>query len=206
MKLGLFDCIAACGLLLTFGLAGCKQSEPVKARIPINFFSMQVNGQPWKPYQNPTDSCMGSTFGATQSELQYASGKVVPFYTFSAYRDPSGQANAYSENLFVIRVMNVTEPGIYLLDGTYKEDFDSHIMFQMQRPTGGLKRYVNNPTRRPFVVYVQELLPIKDSPTKGVRGSFAGVLYNESNQSDSLVIEKGNFTFALVNYPDNCGF
>lgn len=195
-------------LIVALGLAGCRQNEPVKARdrALINFFSMQVNRQLWKPYKSPIDSCRGSTFGATQSELQYTSGRVVPFYTFYASRDPNGRDGANSENMLRMRVMNVTEPGIYLLEGTYREDFDSYIMFQIQQPAGGLKRYVNNLARRPFVVYVQEFIaPVKGTSSNGLKGSFAGVIYNEVNPSDSLVIEKGDFTFGIVNYPDNCG-
>ena len=180
-----------------FCLLSCKQEAP-KAKVSINTFSMQVNGEKWTPFQDKNDPC-SSTYIGTYSTLS----EIIPFYTVYAYRDPQGRADADSENLLRMRVMNVTRPGTYLLNGTYKEDFDSYLMFQMQKPN--FRRYVNDPARSPFVVNVQEFIPIKGSPTKGIKGSFSGILYNEKDPSDSLIIEKGTFVFNVVNSSRHCG-
>jgi hypothetical protein len=170
-----------------FCLVSCKPEEP-KAKVAINTFSMRVNDQQWTPFQEKDNPC-SSTYSGSNATISMRSGEIIPFYTVYAYRDPQGRADADSENLLRMRVMNVTRPGTYLLDGTYKEDFDSYLMFQMQKPN--FQRYVNDPARSPFVINVQEIIPIKGSPTKGIKGSFSGILYNENNPSDSLIIEKG---------------
>jgi hypothetical protein len=161
---------------------------------------MQVNGEVWTPYQEKDDPC-NSTYS-----VQYADYGIIPLYTIYAYRDPAGRYDAYSENLLRMRVMNVTEPGMYPLDGTYKEDFDSYIIFAAQQPTGDAKRFVNDTSKSSFVVNVQELTPGVYSSTKGIKGSFSGILYNEADPSDSLTIEKGEFTFKVVgaNYDHHC--
>lgn len=182
-------------------LIGCKQEEP-KARVPINSFSMEVNGQLWTPFQSKDDPCT-STYGGHSADLG-----EIPIYTIYAYRDPAGIDDATSDNLLRIRIMNVTKPGAYPLDGTYKEDFESYFIFAVQQPAGNAKRYVNDPGRSPFVINVQELIPIKYSSTKGIKGFFSGILYNEADPSDSLTIEKGEFTFNIVNVNNDvhCGF
>jgi hypothetical protein len=127
-------------------------------------------------------------------------------YTFYAYRDPKGIDDGYSENLLRIQIMNVTGPGTYFLDGSYKEDFDSYILFKAQLPGNDPKLYINDPLRSQFQVKIDQQIPIKDSPSKGVIGSFWGTLYDEDNPADSLVIENGKFIFRVVNYHDHCGF
>ena len=183
---------------------GCKQTEPVKARVPVNYFSMQVNGQLWTPYQDSTDPC-NSTYSGNYSELQYASGVVIPFYLFLAYRDPGGQTGVDSDNYLRIQAMNVTKPGLYLLDGTYKENFDSYLTFNVKQVAGKSKRYVNNPNRRPFEINVEEITYRENASIPSIKGSFEGVAYNEIDVFDSLIIEKGKFNFKYMgNY--HCGF
>ena len=191
-------------LMGTVLLTSCNKSveEPkAKAKVAINFFSMQVNGQVWTPYQVPNDPCT-STFSGI-----YGGIGEKPIYTFNAYRDPTGKANAYSENLLRMQLVNVTEPGLYLLDGTYKKDFDSYFMFQMQQPTGNFKLYVNIPQRYPCVVNVEAIATKKGYTIPGIKGTFVGVVYNEDNPLDSLVIEKGKFAFDIMSarYDLQCG-
>ena len=170
-------------------LTGCKsnKSEEPKPPVVMNSFSMRVNDQEWKPFQSKEDPC-NSTYAGSASALN-----ENPFYVISAYRDPTGRADAYSENLLRLQVMNVTKPSIYPLDGTYKENFDSYIIFVTQRPKHG--RYVNMPSRSPFVVTVTEIPVKKGYVIPGLKGTFSGILYNEQDPSDSLVIEKGEFNF-----------
>lgn len=155
----------------------------------------------WIPFQAKDDPC-NSTY-----TCQFANLGEIPLYTFYAYRDPEGISDGTSDNLLRMRVMNVTEPGAYPLDGSYKEDFDSYIIFAVQQSTGNVKRYVNDPGRSPFVINVQELFPTKYSTSKGIAGSFSGILYNEADPSDFLTIEKGEFAFNILgaNYSHHCG-
>ncbi|WP_162053727.1 DUF5025 domain-containing protein [Pontibacter pamirensis] len=186
-------------VLLLLLLMSCKDEEP-EARVPVDSFSMEVNDRLWTPFQSKEDTCV-STYSYSFSHYGSA-----PVYTIYAYRDPTGRADAYSENLLRMRVMNVTKPGTYPLYGSYKEGIDaSYIIFQIQQSMGNPKRYVNDPSRRPFIIQVNEI-PLKERRTiPGIKGSFSGTLYNEDNLLDSLVIKKGKFTFK---YPgkDHCDF
>jgi hypothetical protein len=183
-------------------LTSCKREEPEKARVPVNSFSMLVNGEKWMPFQDKHDPCT-STYTSG-----YGHYGEKPMYTFYAYRDPAGTTDAYSENLLRMRVMNVTQPGTYLLDGTYKEDFDSYIMFQIQRPQGNVSRYVNDPDKSPFTVTVDEITFLEWATIPGAKGSFSGIIYNEADPSDSLTIEKGKFAFDIMggDFKHHCGF
>jgi hypothetical protein len=184
-----------------FCLVSCKQEAP-KAKVAINTFSMRVNGQEWTPFQDKNDPC-SSTYSGSYATNLMRSGEIIPFYTIYAYRDPQGKADAYSENLLRMRVMNVTKPGTYLLDGTYKEDFDSYIIFQL--PQG---RYVNDPRRKPFIIRVDQITTRKGATIPGIKGSFEGILYNENNPLDSLFIEKGAFAFDIMGAGSkyHCGY
>jgi len=185
-----------------FCLFSCKQEAP-KAKVSLNTFSMKVNGELWTPFQDKDNPCR-STYSGSYATATMRSGEIIPFYTVYAYRDPQGRVGVDSENLLRMRVMNVTKPGTYLLDGTYKEDFDSYLIFVTQKPKYG--RYVNDPARSPFVINVQDIIPIKGSISTGIRGTFAGILYKEGDPSDSLLIAKGTFVFNIVNFGDHCGY
>lgn len=82
--------------------------------------------------------------------------------------------------------------------GTYKKDFDSYFMLQRREDLENRNRYVNEPSRSAFLVTVKEFISGRYSSTKGVKGSFSGILYNEDDQLDSLIIEKGEFTFGFI--------
>lgn len=187
-------------LIIVSLLMGCKHEEP-KIRAAINSFSMQVNGQLWTPFQSKDDPCTSTYSGS------YADLGDIPFYTIYAYRDPAGRADAYSDNLLRMQVMNVTEPGVYQLNGTYKEDFDSYFLFVVQQPAGNATFYVNDPSRSPFIVNVAEIPTRKLATIPGIKGFFSGILYNEADPSDSLIIEKGKFAFDTMSASDkyHCG-
>jgi len=182
--------------LLVLLLMSCKREEP-EARVPVDSFSMEVNDQLWTPYQSKENTCVSTYF------YNFAHYGSAPLYTIYAYRDPTGRADAYSENMLRMGVMNVTEPGTYPLDGSYKEFFGSYIIFTVKQSTGNYKRYVNDHFRSPFIIQVNEI-PLKEwSSIPGIKGSFSGTLYNEDDSLDSLVIEQGEFT---LKYPgkDHC--
>lgn len=127
-------------------------------------------------------------------------------YTIEAKRDPRDLPEAYSEYLY-LKVLNVTQPGTYLLNGTYKKDFGSSFLFVVQPPTGKSKSYVNDPSRSTFVVNITAITYWKQLSIPGIKGSFSGVLYNEEEPSDSLIIEKGAFNFHSLtsSYNYHCG-
>jgi len=184
-----------------FCLLSCKSDEP-KAKVAISTFSMRVNGQEWKPFEDKNDPC-----SSTYAGISGGYGDK-PLFTIYAYRDPTGRADAYSKNLLRLQITNVTKPGTYPLDGTYKEDFDSYFLFVVQQPTGKSKFYVNDPKRSPFVVNVTEIPVKKGYVIPGLKGSFSGILYNEADPSESIVIEQGAFSFDIMSARSDrhCGF
>lgn len=132
--------ISFCSILLVVSaLLSCKEEERKPRTAPLNSFSMQVNGEDWEPYEEEGNPCY-STFTGVSGDLG-----SIPLYTIYAYRDPAGLAEWRSKNLLRMQVMNVTEPGTYLLDGTYQEDFDSYFMFQTREDSENHNRYVNDP-------------------------------------------------------------
>ena len=51
------------------------------------------------------------------------------------------------------------------------------------------------------MVNVSEVLePVYGGVLHGIKGSFAGTLYNEANPMDSLIISRGTFTLKKVNW------
>ncbi len=44
------------------------------------------------------------------------------------------------------------------------------------------------------------LAPVQGGVVQGIKGSFAGTLYNEANPMDSLIISRGAFTLKKVNW------
>ena len=191
-------------LLISIGLLGCQRQEETKPKTPVNYFSMHVNGQLWTPYQDPIDPCR-STYSGQYTELQYSSGEIKPFYRFVAYRDSTGRADVYSDTYLRMQVMNVTKPDAYILNGFYGEDFDSFITFKVEQPDGSFKRYTNNARRIPMVVYVDEISFMKNVSIPSIKGTFSGVIYNETNPSDSLIIEQGRYNFKYMG-GFHCGF
>ncbi|MEQ9438725.1 MAG: DUF5025 domain-containing protein [Cyclobacteriaceae bacterium] len=130
----------------------------------------------------------------------------MPMYTIYAYRDPEGRDDYLSENFLRSRIMDVTDTGTYRLDGSYENDFDSYFLFVVRESAEESKRYINDPAKEPFFFHVKEFFPLQYSDTRGFGGSFNGVLYNEHDPTDFLIISQGAFTFGIVNYDDHCGF
>nr|WKN40366.1 DUF5025 domain-containing protein [Tunicatimonas sp. TK19036] len=116
---------------------------------------------------------------------------AMPMYTIYAYRDPEGRDDYLSENFLRTRIMDVTDTGTYLLNGSYENDFDSYFLFVVRESAEDSKRYINNPAKESFSFHVKEFFPTEYSDSRGFKGSFSGVLYNEDDPKDSLVISQG---------------
>jgi hypothetical protein len=189
LPLGLMLIMASCG----------KEDRPEPPSIPRhNSFSMTLNGTAWQPSQLGPDTC-ARTYKAKWAEVQTSRG-LMPYYTISAYRDPQAAATPQSENAFTLQFTEVLAPGVYSITGGYQHDFESYAVFTINRPNGTFSRYVNKQVNSAFRVEVSEFipLPVANVAAKGVKGTFSGTLYNENNSSDSLVINRGSFTFMLL--------
>ena len=121
------------------------------------------------------------------------------FYASNAPREQRG-------NFIEIRVMDVSKTGVYTLDGNRSDYFSSNAFFGLRlRPDEEPTVYANDPRRRPFVVSIEEIKFEPYSAIPGMKGRFAGVLYNEQNPTDSIVITDGVFRFKKLG-ADHCGY
>ena len=180
--------------LLLFGLS-CRQSETIteqKAEV-LNAFDMFVNNQAWQPSKLGEDDCM-QTFQAAWSTLGSS-----PFFTAWAYKDAKGVTTNQSQNAFQLQIIDVQRVGQYRITGSYKTDFAAYVLFRINKPDGTSIRYVND-DKGSFTVVVSDFLPSTSPFRPGIKGSFSGTLYNETNPLDSLVIQKGSFSFRKLNW------
>lgn len=188
-------------IVLLCVVTGCREqtTEPKQA---VNFFSMSVNGQTWKPSQSAQDPCFGTFW------MQYGSAGGTPRYLFLAYYDSLGRADFRSQDVLIMQVMGITKPGTYSLTGTWKSNFESYTIFRRQLPNGQSRRYVNDPARGSFTVTVSEWY-IRPSSViiPSLRGTFSGTLYAEENPSDSVVIRRGGMAFIRpTSSTDQCDY
>ncbi len=184
--------------ILLLAVSSCTSDDegtPVReASLPLNTFSMKIGNQEWVPGQREQDAC-SRTFSLDQSGLVRAQGEI-PFYTIWAYKDPQGLADYRSEDVLLIQFMNVTNTGTYPLTGTYKQNFDSFVIYNQNKPGEPSRRYVNRSDKANFWVTVAAFHPISGSVAlTGIQGTFSGTLYNEANPLDSLVISSGKYSF-----------
>ncbi|WP_147368019.1 DUF5025 domain-containing protein [Fibrisoma montanum] len=186
------------GLLLI--LLSCREEsmseEPGPQ--PLNFFEANVNGQIWQPSKLDEENCMQAFQGAWSAIT--VNGEQKPYYTVWAYRDSRKITNYQSENAFRFQFTNVLKTGQYGITGSYKNVHDSYALFTVNKPDGSYTRYVNTRNKGTFTVELSEFLPKPGSEIKGIKGSFYGTLYNETDPTDSLVFQRGNFTLQKINW------
>jgi len=185
------------GLGLLILALGCNKKDKLKEDLkPLNSFSMYLNDQFWQPSLIDNDSCF-STFHCDYSEIG-----EMPFYTIIAYKDSQSRANTLSENMIRIQIMNVNSTGLFNISDPFG-DFNSYAMFVINE-SGNQKIYQNSATKISSEIIIEEMLPIDGSILTGIRGSFSGILYNNVNPNDSIVIDNCKFTFKKINWANFC--
>jgi hypothetical protein len=184
-------------------LPGCRTEEtakpPQKPQL-VNAFSMYLNGRYWEPSGVGKDPCQ-RTFSGAWSAVTNTQNIRTPYYTVWASRDRGGVTTWQSENALEFQVMGLDKAGRYPVTGSYREAFTSYAVFNLNSPGSAPKRYVNRAEGDSFVVTVREILePVRGGVINGIRGSFAGTLYNEADPRDSVTIDQGDFTLKKVNW------
>jgi hypothetical protein len=158
----------------------------------LNTFKMTLNENVWTP--SDIDECT-STF-----HCQIAKIGENPFYVIKAYKDPQSIADLTSENFFQFQIMNVTEVGTYVIDGAFEGHFKNYARLTINDSNGG-RVYDNEENGASFQVNVSRFYPLYGSiELKGIKGSFAGKLYNRDNPQDFIVIEGGEFEIQKANF------
>lgn len=66
------------------------------------------------------------------------------------------------------------------------------------------KLYINSTSKENSTVRIDELIVNKSSAFIGIKGTFSGILYEENNPLDSVVIEDCRFTFKRIIWGENC--
>ena len=168
----------------------CETENPTELETPpVNFFSMSVNRGEWIPRQRSTtcEDVFYSLPGAFIGPEGYR-----PFYDIVAF----GQTNGHDAH-FEVQVTNVVKTGVYLLDKTYREyhNYATLLVYEGSQR----KKYVSQIKRVPFTFTVDKFLAKRSPVFQGIEGTFGGVLYNEENPLDSLLIDRGIYRFETDN-------
>jgi len=183
--------------LLIFVL-GCSEKIEIKQESKIlNSFSMNINDQIWQPSVIGNDSCSV----ALRCEMSTVDEEIT-FYTITAYKDSQSKANAESENIFMLQIMDVSGAGSYPISDPYG-DFKSYARF-VKKDSGNHRIYDNSTTIGSSVVKIEEMIPKSGSVLIGIKGSFSGVLYNKANPKDSIVIDNCLFNLKKLNRNNFC--
>lgn len=189
------------GILLTGLLIlvpGCSEKIEIKQESKIlNSFSMNINDQIWQPSVIGNDSCSV----ALRCEMSTVDGEIT-FYTITAYKDSQSKANAESENIFMLQIMDVNGAGSYPISDPFG-DFKSYARF-VKKDSGNHRIYDNSTTIASSVVKIEEMIRVDGSFFTGIKGSFSGILYNRSNPKDSIVIDNCLFNLKKLNRNNFC--
>lgn len=184
-------------------IIACSKEEKIEEVAILNSFKMNINNEEWVPY-TPADNPCRSTFSAEITWID------APFYDIDVYNDPEGDVTIFSETIFRLRITTLNKLGPYNITGSfYSSDFESYVAFfdsrneTIESPS---KKYLNKKDDVSFVVEIEEFYPIKNSDLVGIKGSFGGILYNQNDEADSLIINDGKFVFKVLNTPGfyNC--
>lgn len=156
----------------------------------VNSFEMVLNNNRWRPSE--ISECE-KTF---MCNMSYLDNKL--FYNIEAYKDPHALASTDSENRFQIQIFDVTQTGIYPINGTHK-GWQSYSRLAVN-DSKGKRLYYNKENGHSFRVDITEFFSSESSSIVGIRGSFSGILFNENNPLDSIQIENGQFVFRKTNW------
>jgi hypothetical protein len=179
----------AAGFAVLLGLLNCRPEEEPAPKVPRNRFSMTVNGQPWQPLTKPDDPCYIAT------ACGWRHFNWVPTYRIIAETELRTGIEPMRASYFDMQVAHVPGPGRYVLNGSRRGDFESFATFRGLRPDGTYASYTNDAKRKPMVVLIERIIPT-ELISSGIEGTFAGVLYNEADLRDSVIVENGRFSFA----------
>jgi ferredoxin len=183
--IALLLCVAACK----------KEAIPQKEEKQefVQFFGAVIND---------TNINILNTQSKDQSKLHgqwtgvgMANGREIPMYTISVVLPKDTPQDLFDPKLSV-QIFDI-HPGLFLLNGanSYYEDFASHIVLLKRYGSnnGDFKAYVAHPSKKPFEVEITRYQYPEGSIVPYVGGKLNGVLYNEKNLQDSIVIKSGKF-------------
>jgi len=173
--------------------SSCDEESRSIEPTAVNSFKMIVNGVLWEP--SVIDPCH-KTFQCAWSALN-----DKPFYNISAYRDPHNSTSLFSENSFSMQLMDASRAGVYPINGSFLQNFESYATFVIN-DGGGKTVYQNKKNGNSFHVEIIELFHSQLTSVVGIQGAFSGVVYNIDNPLDSIVIDKGDFLFKKLNRYD----
>lgn len=122
-------------------------------------------------------------------------GQQIPMYTVDVNLPKEAPQDLFEPKLR-LQIFDIHH-GLFLLDGTnsYYESFASHIALFKRYGNGNneVKSYVAHPSKKPFAVEITRYEYPEGSGVPYVGGKLNGVLYNEKNLQDSIVIKNGQF-------------
>jgi len=109
-----------------------------------------------------------------------------------AYKFIREKENVKTKESFMMSKVYINGLGEYIID---RNNSGQRDLAELQDDLA-TKRYVDNAQRVPFKINITKL----DTVNQIMSGNFSGVLYNEKNVLDSVVIESGRFDFKMSSY------
>ncbi|MBS7566582.1 DUF5025 domain-containing protein [Mucilaginibacter sp. Bleaf8] len=168
-------------------MISCSKKEAVEESTPeyVQFFKASVNGKPMaveNTMRKDRENLSGSWTG-----LGFASGEQKELYTISVAL-PSETKPSETAKLR-IHIWEVKE-GTFTISNTIPNNLltESHILLWKSNNT-----YTPNNHAKPFTVRITKYERPAGSSIPTVGGQLNGVLYNEQNSQDSVVIKDGSF-------------
>ncbi len=202
MKTNLFRVLGNTVLLFVMLLFdSCKKEDATKLQEMrvMNIFTMQLNGQNWKPSLYDDDTCRPRYVGAWSSVTK--SGYENQLFTITAFSNLSNSTSGQSDHL-EIQITDVTRKGRYDLTGHWHYHDNAYAVFRRTTAGNTTVVYMSKEKTSSFTVQVDDIIPIRGSILKEIKGSFEGTVYRVDNPSDSLVIQRGTFEFKKPNRYD----
>jgi hypothetical protein len=152
-----------------------------------------LNDQPWLPSQDCSRNCEALT--SYYSEAGFINGDRIPYYNIYA-KQAAGTENE-EEQRFEMQITRLTPEHTYSLHNQIfapLEELASYAIFIKTSPSGNKRLYISDSTKTPFLVNITKVDYLNNTTfIPIVSGTFEGVLYNQENSLDSLIISKGRF-------------
>lgn len=176
-------------LLLLLLLPGCLPDTPeVALTLPAetregkNTIGFLLDGKVWVNYGNDCKFPSGCRESLESSAYSRGGGSTFSLQALQAIR--RDQKNVVLQYLS-LSLDTLKGPGVYLIDGTR---LNSDLYFR-DALREDLDYYRVDSTKTPFTLHITRL----DTVAHIVAGRFEGILYDNVNKQDSIIISEGRF-------------
>ncbi len=176
-------------LLLLLLLPGCRPDDPeVALTLPAetregkNTIGFLLNGKVWVNQGRDCSFSSGCRESLESSSYPHGGGRTFSLQALQASR--RDQKPAVLQYLS-ITLDTIKGPGVYLIDGT-RLNADLYFRDALRQESD---YYGVDSTKTPFTLHVTTI----DTVANIIAGRFEGILYDDVNKQDSIIIREGRF-------------